>query len=122
MQAARWVIVPKYEIRFYESSKGKSPVEDFLRRLDTKTRTKCLRYMDLLADQGLFLKNPYVEKLEDGLWELKPEWNGNEYRLLFTFHKGEFWIVHAVQKKAWTLPKRELNTARRRIKEVQELS
>ena len=63
-----------------------------------------------------------MEKVEDGLWALRPEWRNVEYRLFFTCVKGAFIFVfvHAIKKKRRKLASDDLETARNRAKEAQE--
>jgi len=114
--------VPNFEIAYYQSSNGRSPVETFLSQLSPKARAKCLDYVALLEEKGLDLSSNYLKKLhgEKNLWELRPEWGGVEHRLFFTPAGGLFTFVHAVTKKGEKTPKAALETARRRVREVQE--
>lgn len=111
-----------YGIAYYQSSSGRSPVEDFLDKLKTKDRAKCIEYIEQLEEKGLALPANYQTKLqgEKDLWELRPEWGGVEYRLFFTRADGTFIFVHAIKKKSEKTPKAALDTARRRVREVQE--
>lgn len=114
--------MPKFAVNFYLSSTGERPFDAFLNALQDKQKAKCLYYIGLLAVEGLHLSRNYVEKVEDGMWALRPEWGNVEFRLFFTHHKGAFTFVHGIVKKTTKLPEREKGVVRRRIKEWKERS
>ncbi|MGN0426033.1 MAG: hypothetical protein ACI4FY_12005 [Acetatifactor sp.] len=49
----------KFDIDFYETPDGRCPVVEFIESLDTKMKAKVLRTIDLLADNGIYLRGPY---------------------------------------------------------------
>lgn len=53
-----------WEIEFYETGKGKRPVQEFIDRLDTKSRAKIARAVDLLEQFGVDLGMPYAKHVE----------------------------------------------------------
>ncbi|MHB8646875.1 MAG: type II toxin-antitoxin system RelE/ParE family toxin [Thermomicrobiales bacterium] len=114
--------MPTFAVQLYESSFGERPFADFLRGLQPKERRKCTDYMGRLATDGFQIPHGYMEKVEDDMWTLRPEWNNNEFRLFFTLHKGTFVFVHGINKKRDKLPRSDVELARRRIKEWKERS
>ena len=117
--------MPRYIIEFYESTSGQCPVEeafDKIGRRSKKAGVKCDTYMELLAEYGLALTGQYLEKIEDDMWALRPEYGNVEYRLLFTHLKRRkrFVIVHVIiGKKDQKLKTADIKRASERIKEVQ---
>jgi len=114
--------LPKFSVNFYESPSGEQPCAEFLRSLQPKERAKCIDYMKRLGESGMQLPHGYMEKVEDDMWTLRPEWNNVEFRLFFTFHRGTFTFVHGISKKSTKLPERDKGVARRRIKEWKDRS
>jgi phage-related protein len=112
--------VSAHAVSYYRASSDESPVRKFLNKLDVKAQTKCYSYVSLLEERGFALPRSHLAKVEDGIWELRPEWQGVEYRLLFTSYKNQFIIVHALKKKSDRLRSRDLDIARRRAREVAE--
>jgi len=112
--------VPAYTVSYYAALSGEQPVKKFLSKLNAKARSKCYEYVDMLKGHGLSLQRSHLAKVESGLWELRPEWQGVEYRLLFTSHENRFIMVHALVKKSDKLKPRDIETARRRAREVAE--
>jgi hypothetical protein len=45
-------------VEFYQNSKGKEPVVDFIDSLSIDAQAKVLRLIDLLARYGVLLKDP----------------------------------------------------------------
>ena len=48
-----------FNVVFYETDKGKKPVEEFLNSLDVKMRAKIVSTMELLEEKGNQLREPY---------------------------------------------------------------
>lgn len=116
--------MPQYVVRYYESASGDTPVEDFLNDplLSRKARNKCLSYITLFQERGFYLSSDYLRKIATGppaVWELRPEWAGVEYRLLFgKASGGEYLIVVAGKKRTSTAAfQNDIATAQRRLLE-----
>ncbi len=108
-----------WEVLFYETRSGRTPIDDFLDGLSVKAREKCLSYVELLVEKGFSLPANYIKKVEGELWELRPEFGGTEYRLFyFLMVKDKFVIIHAFVKRTQRTPTREITTALNRIEEV----
>ena len=111
----------RFEVYYFVSADGQSPVEEFLDGLPIKARAKCLAYIDQLEEFGFALPRNFAAKVRGDIWELRPEWGGTEYRLLyFLFTKGRFVILHGVTKKSQKLRPRDIETAERRAAEVRQ--
>lgn len=56
----------------------------------------------------------FVEYIEDGIYELRTEWEGNIYRVFFIFDKGNVVVLfNGFHKKAQKTPRKEINKAKR---------
>lgn len=109
-------------IKFYRSTRGDSPVEAFLNRLSAKARAKCLTYLGLVAEHGNTLPANYIKHIEGDLWEVRPEFGGTEYRLLYVLITTEaVAVLHAFTKKTQRTPPAEIARALSRLAEVQGL-
>ena len=60
-----------FNVVFYETEKGKKPVEEFLNSLDIKMRAKMVSMMKLLEEKGNLLREPYSKPIDDGIFELR---------------------------------------------------
>lgn len=110
-----------WEIEFYQKEGGRSPIDDFLNELTIKARAKCLKYIELLAENGVGLPANFARKVTGTkeLWELRPEFGGVEYRFLyFIWTDNRMIILHAVTKKSRRLDPNDIDTAEKRIKEL----
>jgi phage-related protein len=110
----------RFEVRYY-SKDERSPVRDFLDGLPPKAAAKCLTYVDLLAERGFSLPRNYSAKVQDDIWELRPEYGNVEYRLLYAWIERRFFVIaHAFVKKGRVLSPRDIAIARERVQELQE--
>lgn len=108
-----------WEAIFYETVNGRKPVAKFLNGLPTvQASAKCAKYIAMLEEHGFSLPRPYLEKVRGDLWALRPEYAGNEYRIIFfhdSDHSGAFICVHAIHKTTQRIPEDEIKTAEARM-------
>lgn len=103
----------KFEISFYTDSHGRQPAKDFLLSLDIKMRAKMMRTIDLLADNGPQLREPYSKNLTDGIFELRAKVGSNISRVLYFFIVGKQVILsHGFIKKSPKTPHAEIARAK----------
>jgi phage-related protein len=108
-----------WEVLYYQTERGDSPIEDFLNALPRKARAKCIAYMDMLEEFGFNLPRSFIAKVRGDLWELRPEWAGTEYRFLyFAMIEQRFVILHAMTKKTQKLKTRDIELAEVRMADV----
>lgn len=60
-----------YEIEFYDTEDGSTPVQEFLDTLEPKMKAKVFRTIDLLEQNGPALRLSYSGPLGDGIFELR---------------------------------------------------
>ena len=78
------------------------------------------RLVELLIDYGPDVRMPHSRAMGGGLFELRPRGREGIGRALYCFVVGQRVIVlHAFIKKTSATPERDLDIARRRMKEVQ---
>ncbi len=106
-----------FDIELYETSSGSAPVREFLRALPKDPRTKCGKYIQLLEWRGLALPASYIKKVAGEIWELRPEYNGVEYRLFFGCEGATFVFVHAIVKKRQQTARADIEIAQRRYRD-----
>ena len=95
-------------------------MREFLRGLPRKDRPKCHSYLKRVRAEGTSLPKIYVEKIDANLWEVKPGYNGIEYRFLFGFiDSNSIGVVTALKKKRMRLPRSVFDHAARLIAEMQ---
>lgn len=91
--------------------------KEFLDSLDEGPQEKVLYVLMLLETQDR-MPVKFMKLIEDGLYELRIEYQGNIYRVFFCFDGGNIVILfNAFQKKTQKTPKKEIETAKRLRKE-----
>lgn len=104
-----------WQVEYYETSGGRRPVEDFIDSVDTKSKARIARTVDLLEEFGIDLGMPYARHLEKDLWELRVRASRNQYRIIyFLFADGVFVLLHGLAKKSGRLALHDFKTARDR--------
>ena len=115
-----------YELIFYEEKDGYCEIQYFLKELDRKSKTnknsrinfnKIVAYFDILAEMGTRVGEPVTKHLDGEIWELRPLRN----RFLYAYYKNnQFIILHHFIKKTKKTPKKELETAKRKLSDYLE--
>ena len=115
-----------YEIEFYEDIQGESEVYEYIQQLrnnlnkDNKQKLKKIyMYIDLLSQEGLKLSEPYIKKLDKEIWELRPLRD----RILFAnWCQNKFVLLSVFMKQTRKTPKREIEKAKRLLKDYKKRS
>ena len=74
-----------FNIDYYELPNGERPVEKFLDSLNLKMRVKALGSIEILAEFGNKLREPYSKALVNGLFELRIKFSGDITRIFYFF-------------------------------------
>jgi len=82
--------MPQSEVVFYKEGESVM-IREWLRRLPAKGQRKCLTYIAQLEMQGHDLRRPIADLLRDGIYELRPSYQGVNYRILYFFSEGTWW-------------------------------
>ncbi len=103
----------------YERDDGESPVEDFVNALPAKVRAKVWAVVTHLEEVGDRAVGPISKPLGQGLFEFRVSSGRHEVRILYAFRPQQ-WIVplHGFLKKSQAIPARELEIARKRLREL----
>lgn len=108
----------KWEIIYYETSQGNSPVFEFIQNLDVKAQNKVAIVLDLLREFGTLIGLPHSRKLTGTpLWELRIL-GSNNIRIFYVAVVGrKFLLLHVFQKKKQKTDIKEIKTAIGRLNE-----
>jgi len=110
-----------WEVWFYQTVRGESPIEDFLTELPTKAQAKCVAYIEQLEEHGFNLPRSFIAKVKGHIWELRPEWAGTEYRFFYVAMVGRRLVVlHAIKKKSQKVKSKDIELAEARYVDVIE--
>ncbi len=108
----------EWQINFFKNG-DRSPIEDWLNDLPIGTRSKILRHIELLKDNGPFLKEPFVKHIKNKIYELRTKDKDGIYRILYFLYKEKtFILLHGFVKKTDKTPGDAINIAEKRMKEI----
>jgi phage-related protein len=103
-----------------ETAAGTVPVAEFVDALGPQAQAKFIRSLELLEQQGLLLREPWVKNIQGipKLRELRFTSFGEIYRVFFFPVSGrKLILLHGFKKKSQETPKRELQTAETRMRD-----
>ncbi len=84
---------------------------EFVRSLNYKEREKLKYLLSLLETQDR-IPIKFIKLIQDGLYELRMEYESNIYRIFFIFDEGNIVVLfNCFQKKTQKTPRKEINKA-----------
>jgi phage-related protein len=110
----------KIDAAFYRSINGAEPVRDWLMDLSAEDR-RMIGYDFATIEFGWPVGMPLCRPLGEGLWEVRSHLtHGKIARVVFCIAHGRMILLHGFVKKTQKMPKTDLDTARKRQKEVEQ--
>lgn len=110
----------KFRVEFYETPSGEQPVLRFLESLTPRLRRKVSSFLQVLQNQGPYLREPYTKCLDDGIFELRCQLGSDAVRLLFFYFEDRIIIVtNGFMKRSRKAPLKEIRLAKQRKKELE---
>lgn len=110
-------------IELYKTDQGREVVAEFFDGLPRKLKAKTFWEIDLLSVHGPALQQPYVKHIKGDLWELRVKFASDITRVFYFYLEAhKIILLHGFLKKTDQTPKRELETAMRRMAEYKERS
>ena len=104
-----------WNIVFYTDHRGKSPPLEFIEGLPTMEQAKIRNTLRLLKEFGTNLGMPHARPIRGKLWELRP---GGARLFYFAYIEKQFVILHGYRKQSRKAPKREIEVAVQRMKDL----
>lgn len=113
--------VPNWGLVFYETSSGRSPVQDYIRGLPRAERVRVANGLVDLERYGIDLGMPDVRRMAGTrLWELRIR-GPNQHRVFYVTITGRrILLLHAFQKQSRATPRREIEVAEQRLADYRE--
>ncbi len=112
----------EFEVEFYATVNGHSPVREFLLELKASDRDDFAAVaagLEKLRNRQ-YHREPLTKALNGGLFELRHVGKLNT-RVVWFFVKGRRIIaVHGIRNKSQAIPARDLDTARERMRDWKE--
>ena len=103
-----------FNIEYYKLPNGEKPVETFLDSLNMKMRVKALGCIDILAEFGNTLREPYSKAIGKGLYELRIKFAGDVTRIFYFFVvNNKIILTNGFIKKTQKTPQGEIILARK---------
>ena len=103
-----------FEVNYYRTKNGKSPVADFIDSLEPKMQAKAVATIDILSEYGNHLREPYSKPMGDGLFELRIRFSDNIARIFYFFIiDNTIILTNGFIKKTAKTPKEEIALARK---------
>jgi phage-related protein len=107
--------VSDWQLDYYETARGRCPVQEYLDGLSGKEAARVTHDLDLLETFGIALGAPYVKSLGQKLYELRTT-GRPQHRVLYVAVTGRrLLLLHAFTKKTQKTPAAEIATARDRL-------
>lgn len=109
-----------FEVEYYRLESGRIPVKEFIDGLEVGMRAKAIGSIELLAEYGNRLREPFSKAVGDGLFELRIRFSGDITRIFyFFFIGGRIVLTNGFVKKTVKTPATELEIARRYKKDYE---
>ena len=106
----------KWKITFYSKK-----VEQETLNFPPGILANFLHIVEMIEEFGVTIGKPYLASIGDGLFEIRAKGKEGIGRSFYCTLKGkEIVILHSFIKKSQKTPKKELDLARKRMKEVQK--
>ena len=106
-----------YPVKFFESTRGERPVEEFIKNLDEQMKAKFLHLYDLLRVYGPRLTFPHTKHVTKNIFELRIR-GKTEMRIFYVYHHNMYVLLHAFKKKTQKTPIKEIDIAQRRLTDI----
>lgn len=105
---------------YYEDSRGRRPVEEFIEEFDNKTKGKILARVEFLAHHWREIRRPYVDKIGRDLYELRVDFAWNSVRIIYAYMlKDHIVLLHAFRKKTDRIREGDKTIANKRMADFQ---
>jgi len=116
-----------YQIVFYTDENGRSEVYEYIEKLRNKKDNKDAKikinkitaYINQLSKKGLALGEPYIKRIDNNIWELRPLRD----RILFAYcGNNRFMLLNVFMKATNKTPSREKEKAKRLLEDYKKRS
>ena len=109
----------KIPARFYETADDREPVRDWIKSLDDADRRTVGKDVQKV-EFGWPIGLPVCKPLSNGLWEVRSNLpSGRIARVIFCIADGTMVLLHGFIKTTRKTPKRDLDLALKRKKEIE---
>ena len=96
-----------FKIELFRTARGDCPVANFIEEQELTTQAKVAHYINLLKENGPYLKPPFSKKLAKKLYELRVP-GKVAVRIFYMYLNNKYYLLHAFKKKTQKTPRREI--------------
>ena len=101
-----------FDVEYYELPNGDKPAKLFVDSLDVKLRVKALGSIEILAEFGNALREPYSKAIGKGLFELRIKFANDITRIFYFFYvDNKIILANGFVKKTRRTPPGEIALA-----------
>lgn len=112
-----------WNIIFYTTAGGASPVTEFIDSLDDRAQAKVINTIRLLKEYDVRLGGAHAKKLTGtDIWELRILGSDSVRVFYAAVEQQCFLLLHGFKKKTFKTPAKELKLATRRLNEYRSRS
>lgn len=105
---------------YYENSKGRKYVKEFINGLDSKTRAKVLARIIYLGEHWHEMGRPEIDYLGDKLYEIRIQFAHGRIRILYAYmFKNYIVLLHGIVKKTAEISETDKLKAKKRMLDFQ---
>ena len=115
-----------YRIKIFRDAQGNQPIKEYLTELagkaDKDSRIKLGKidyYLQSLREYGTRVGEPFVKHIEGDIWELRPL---RDRFFFFSWQGDTFVLLHHFVKKTQKTPTKEIDQAKRNLRDFIERS
>lgn len=115
-----------YDYLIYKTKQGKDEISEYLEQLSQRAKnnkdariklSKIIQCLDLLTEYGTRVGEPYTKHIDEDIWELRP----TSDRIFYAYWKDNtFILLHHFKKKTQKTPSKEIEQAKRNLKDWKE--
>lgn len=110
----------QWKINYYYNRNNKSPLKEWLDEIGNEPKAEIFRIFEMLSKYGIELGLPFVRHIENKIYEVRAKDKSGIYRVLYFAHTDKvFVMLHGFQKKTQATPRKEIEIAIKRMKEIQ---
>ena len=107
------------KVVFYQSSRGSSPIEDFINDLPKADQARFADVFSGVERHGLDCPRVQFKPLRGKLWEIKFNTPSGGYRIAYVIVEANTMVwLHTFKKTTQKTPLNDLELAEKRMKEV----
>jgi putative component of toxin-antitoxin plasmid stabilization module len=107
--------MPRLPVVFFKDDDGRVPIRDWMdqqiARRNPKIAIKCRARIGILSELGTKLPVSIAKPLRDGIWELRFEYQGVNYRILYFFSRTQVVVISHGLWKEDVVPSKEIELA-----------